>query len=308
MGVGPDPDTIALYERILEIEGEEPASPAQRAAVLIATGLVHLNRGAFVEAERLARQAREMAIDAGLGHELGDAATLLALVSFSTGRWNEVFREDFKASVAHKPDLAKATYDANACFAEYYVSGTDGPAGAAIYARELLNLAVEAGSVPGRGLAQLMLGEALLFSGVFDGARDELLRALELGTGAGFDCLHSVALERLQEAHPAAARSELRSHLLVRLLGIGVQVPSEPRAAHGRRQSGRHAPGSAWRRGSRHWPPRSFARRPMASPTPSARSTRHDAVPPQTCGRAARNSPSKANISPMCPAMWTSTE
>jgi DNA-binding SARP family transcriptional activator len=248
MGVGPDPDTIALYERILDLEGEEPPSPAERAAVLIATGLVHLNRGDFGEAEHLARQAKAMAIDAGLGHELGDAATLLALVSFRTGRSNEVFREEFTASLAQEPHLAMATYDANVCFAEYYVSGTDGPAGAVAYARDLMNLAFEAGSVPGRGLAQLMLGEALLFSGDFEGARDELLRALELGTRAGFDCLHSVALERLaqvelalgdrvaagallQEAHPAAARSALRSHLLVRLLGIGVQVPSEPRAA-----------------------------------------------------------------------------
>jgi hypothetical protein len=27
MGVGPDLDTIALYERILDLEGEEPPSP-----------------------------------------------------------------------------------------------------------------------------------------------------------------------------------------------------------------------------------------------------------------------------------------
>jgi tetratricopeptide (TPR) repeat protein len=189
-----------------------------------------------------------MAIDAGLGHELGDAATLLAIISFWTGRWNEVFREEFTASLAHKPDLAMATYDANVCFAEYYVSSTDGPAGAAANARDLLNLAVEAGSEPGRGLAQLMLGEALLFSGDFEGARDELGRALELGTGVGYDALRSVAMERLaqvelalgdraaagallQQAQPFAAGSGLRSHLVVRLLGIGVQVPSEPLAA-----------------------------------------------------------------------------
>ncbi|MCW2917233.1 MAG: hypothetical protein JWN52_5301 [Actinomycetia bacterium] len=41
-----------------------------------------------------------MAIDAGLGHELGDAATLLAIISFWTGRWNEVFREEFTASLS----------------------------------------------------------------------------------------------------------------------------------------------------------------------------------------------------------------
>jgi len=70
--------TIELYERILGLEVDEPATPAERAAVLLATGLVHLNRGELDEAERLARLAKAMAIDAGLGHELGDAATLLA--------------------------------------------------------------------------------------------------------------------------------------------------------------------------------------------------------------------------------------
>jgi len=109
IGVRPDPDTIALYERILDIECEEPTSPAERAAALIATGLVHLNRGELSEAERLAREAKAMAIDAGLGHELGDAATLLAVVSFWTGRWNDVFREEFTASLAHEPALARTT-------------------------------------------------------------------------------------------------------------------------------------------------------------------------------------------------------
>jgi DNA-binding SARP family transcriptional activator len=248
IGVGPDPDTIALYVRILDLEGEEPPSPAERAAVLIANGLVHMNRGDFGEAEHLAREAKSMAIDAGLGHELGDAATLLALVSSWTGRWYEVFREEFTASLAYKPELAMATYDANVCFAEYYVSGTDGPEGATAYARELLNLAQEAGSAPGHGLAQLMLGEALLYSGDYEGARVELQRAFDLGNGAEFACLCSLALERLAEvelalgdrvaagallqgARPLAAGSSLRSHLLVRLLGIGVQVPSEAPAA-----------------------------------------------------------------------------
>ena len=245
MGVGPDPDTIALYEQILDTEGDEPPTPAQRAAVLIATGLVHLNRQDFGAAERLARQAKAMALDAGLGHELGDAGTLLALVSMWTGRWNEVFREEFIASLAYPPELAIATGDANACFAEYHVSGTDALAGATDYARELLALALDAGSDVGCGLAQLMLGEVLLFAGDLPGARAELQRAVEIGGAAGFLCGRSLALERLAEvrlaladregaeellevARPAAAGSALRSHLVVRLLGVGVQVPSEP--------------------------------------------------------------------------------
>jgi tetratricopeptide (TPR) repeat protein len=250
IGVGPDPTTIELYERILGAEGDEPPTPAERAAALLARGLVHLNRGEFGEADRLARQAKAMAIDAGLGHELGDAGTLLALVSFWTGRWNETFRDEFIASLTQEADLALATWDANACFAEYYFSGTDGPGGWAGFARDLLELAERAGSVPGRSAAHLMHGEALLSSGDFETAANELRQALRLGTSAGALCLRCLALERLAEvelalgdrartrelleqAGPTAKQSALRSHLVVRLLGVGLQVPDEPLAALG---------------------------------------------------------------------------
>jgi len=113
VGVGPDPETIALYERVLDMEPDEPPTPTQRAAVLISTGLVHLSRGDFAEAERHARQAKAMAMDAGLGHELGEAATLLALVSFFTERWYDVFYEEFTASLRHNADSTLAVWDAN---------------------------------------------------------------------------------------------------------------------------------------------------------------------------------------------------
>ncbi len=248
LGVGPDPETIELYERILGMEGHEPITPAEHAAVLLATGLVHLNRGEFVEAERLARQTKAMAIDARLGHELGDAATLLALVSYQTGRWEETFREEFTASLTEQADVGLAMWDANSCFAEYYVSSTEDPARWAGFARDLLDLAAKAGSVPGRSAAQLMLGEALLSSGDLEAALQELQEALDLGTRAGALCLRCLALEHLAElalalgetdhardlleqARPAAEDSALRSHLLVRLLGVGLQVPAEPPVA-----------------------------------------------------------------------------
>ena len=248
MGVGPDPDTIELYERILGMEVDEPITPVQRAAVLLATGLVHLNRGEFVEAERLARQTKAMAIDAGLGHELGDAATLLALVSYATGRWEETFRQEFTASLIEQTDAGLALWDANSCFVEYYVSSAEDPARWAGLARDLLRLAVKAGSVPGRSAAQLMLGEALLSVGDLQAALNELQDALELGTRAGALCLRCLALEHLAEvqlalgetdrardlleqARPAAEGSALRSHLLVRLLGVGLQIPAEPLVA-----------------------------------------------------------------------------
>ena len=248
IGVGPDPETIALYERVLAMEGAEPPTAAQRATVLVATGLVHLNRGEFAEAERLARRAQEMAIGAGLGDELGDAATLLALVSSWTGRWFEIFRQEFVASFELEADLQLAAWDGNLCFAEFYISGSEGPEDMVAHARELLELAVGACSVPGESIARVVLGEGLLVCGDPDGARVELETALALGQSIGSACIPCIALEHLarvelsvgnpeaarallDQGRPVAIGSRLRSHLLVRLLGVGVEVPAHAAAA-----------------------------------------------------------------------------
>ncbi|MGE5226092.1 MAG: AfsR/SARP family transcriptional regulator, partial [Planctomycetaceae bacterium] len=45
LGVGPDPETVALYERVLAVEGSEPPSDTERAHALLAWALVHMNRG-----------------------------------------------------------------------------------------------------------------------------------------------------------------------------------------------------------------------------------------------------------------------
>ncbi len=248
VGVGPDRATIAVYEQVLAAEGEQPPEPAQRAAVLIATGLVQLNRQDFAEAERLARQARDLAVDAGLAHELGDASTLLALVASFTGRWHQVFREEFTASLRHRDELTMAAFDGHLCFAEYHLSGAVPAPDAEKYARELLALADESASKPGRGVARLMLGEALLGAGRYDEARDHLTRALRDNAAAGGTSGCCLSLERLAQLETAAGRpdlaaalldqgrstvqdSRLRSHLLVRLLGVAVEAATDPPAA-----------------------------------------------------------------------------
>lgn len=241
VGVGPDRATIALYEQVLAADGAAETGSAHRAAALVATGLVHLNRNELAEAERLARQARDLAIDAELGHELGDASTLLALVASFTGRWHEVFRQEFAASLRLGPDSGIATYDANLCFAEYHLAGAAPAPDALAYAGELLELAVDAGSAPGRGMAELMVGEALLSSGQFALARDRLRRAADTNAAARATASRCVSLERLAqaelalagharadsllaEAFPLARAAPLRSHLVVRLLGVDVHA------------------------------------------------------------------------------------
>jgi DNA-binding SARP family transcriptional activator len=257
MAVAPAPETIALYEEVLAQEGEQPPEPAQRAAVLLATGLVHLNRQEFGAAERLARQALDIAVDAGLAHEVGDAGTLLGLVASWTGRWHEMFRQEFTASLRWPAELGTTTYDANLCFAEYHLAGATSGPDPATYARDLLALADDAGSVTGRGVAELMIGEAYLFTGEYAEARTWLRRAAgtnrEAGAGSGL----CISLERLAQTEVAAGdlaiagdlldqgraiadTSPLRSHLLVRLLGVAVQaapdVPAALRAVAGAEQ------------------------------------------------------------------------
>ena len=62
IGVGPDATTVALYEEALAMEGAEPPSPSERVAALLANGLVAWNRRDLPEAERLAREARALAL------------------------------------------------------------------------------------------------------------------------------------------------------------------------------------------------------------------------------------------------------
>lgn len=239
VGVSPDQETVALYERLLAVDGAAPPSPSQRAASLIANALVQLNRGEIEEAERLAREAKSIAIDAELVDEMGDASTLLGIVAFQTGRWHDVFREEFVASLDQRPGLAYAVQEAHLCFLEYYVCAVDTNAVTEQRARELLALATARGSDPGRGTALLMLGDSYLLRGDFDRAHRELERAVSFyrrpDTPGGF----AIAVERLAtadlalgrreaakalvaEARPAALRSGLRSHTVVRLLGVEV--------------------------------------------------------------------------------------
>lgn len=55
VGVGPDQETIALYEKVLAAEGPPVIESAHRTAALIATGLVHLNRTGTPQPERVRR-------------------------------------------------------------------------------------------------------------------------------------------------------------------------------------------------------------------------------------------------------------
>ena len=237
IGVGPDAATTALYEKVLAIEGHEAPSPAERAAALLANGLVAWGRRDLAEAERFAQEARALALSAGLGHELGEASTLLALVAYARGSWHELFRGEFADSVRRDANLEMAVYDAHLCFQEFYLYGSEGHDGAGAFAQELLDIARQAGSTAGQALATLLLGEFALLSGDLATAVATLQRSVRLAEEAGCVSACSIALERLAEANvaqghheaarelltrarPIAESSGIPSHLIVRVFGV----------------------------------------------------------------------------------------
>jgi DNA-binding SARP family transcriptional activator len=248
IGIGPDPETVKLYEKVLAVEGPEPPGPVEHAAALLANGLVAWSRRDLDEAERLAREARSLALSAKLGHELGEASTLLALISYARGTWHDLFREEFADSVRQSAELEMVVYDAHLCFQEFYLYGPEGHGGAAAFAQELFDTAAAAGSIGGKALAALLLGEIKLLSGELDEAIASLEKSASYAATAGCLSAQSIALERLGEAEvarnnrerarqllasarPLAESSSIPSHLLVRVFGVQVTAADRPMEA-----------------------------------------------------------------------------
>jgi DNA-binding SARP family transcriptional activator len=248
LGVGPDPATVALYEDVLAAEGAPQPSEAERAHALLAWALVHMNRGDIAEAERAAEEARAIALDAGLGRELGEAAVILAEVAMAQGRWRERFAEELVESMRMRANMEPIVYDAHLCFAEYFLYGPDGHDAAAEFARQMMRIAEDAGSATGAALAQLMLGEAELLAGQLAEAEEHLKEAAEANDRAG--CISGSALSRqrlaeaavsrgrryeanrlLDRARALALRSDLVTHLSVRVFGTMIQAAPDPKKA-----------------------------------------------------------------------------
>ncbi|MEX2548138.1 MAG: BTAD domain-containing putative transcriptional regulator [Chloroflexota bacterium] len=248
LGVGPDPATVSLYEEVLAMEGAELPSQAERAHALLAWALVHMNRGDLGEAERAATEARAIALDSGLGRELGEAAVILAKVAMAQGTWRERFAEELAESMRMRANMEPIVYDAHLCLAEYFLTGPDGFAAAAEFAREMMQIAEKAGSATGAALAVLMLGEAELLAGNLDDAEKHLEEAAEVNERQGCISGAALATQRLAEAavtrgrryeanrllsraRALAGRSDIVTHLLVRVFGTMIQAASDPAKA-----------------------------------------------------------------------------
>jgi len=244
LGVGPEPATVAVFEEAVAMEGPQPPSPAERAQALIARGLVHWNRRDLDAAQKLAEEVRELAMECHLGRELGEASCLLGMVAFARGRWPDRFRQEFAEALRLGLDQAPFVLEAHLCLAEASLAGADSQSITTL-ARELLPLALEAGSIPAEALMSLLIGESELFAGRLEESREWLSRAAELygapegASGRAFALVRlaevALAADRradaaghLEAARPLAEGSELASHLLVRVYAAMVEAADKP--------------------------------------------------------------------------------
>jgi DNA-binding SARP family transcriptional activator len=239
LGVGPEPETVALFERALAAKAPQAPSFGERAQTLIARGLLAWNRRDLTEAERLADDARSLAREHHLGRELGEACALLGLTAFARGRWRERFRKDFDDAIGLAPGESAFIFDAHLCLAETTMSGVDADTVVA-EAKDLVATAGRAGSAHGQALASLLIGEFELFSGHMRESRAWLSSAVDLFGKAGADSGRALAMVRLAEsasgqpdgtevesllagARVLAERSELGPHLLTRVFAGMIQ-------------------------------------------------------------------------------------
>lgn len=248
LGVGPDPDSVALYERVLAHEGAEAPTAAERARALLAWGLIHWKRNDLVEAERAALEARALAVDAGLGAQVGEASSLLASIGVARGHWRDFLRDELLETVRRTPDVAPFVFDSNLCFTEFCLYLPDGPTEMATFAAELREAAQSAGSARAAAHAELVRGETELLSGRLEEAETTLQHAADLHRGTKTNSGESMSLERLAEVSTSRGqrwkarrmlKSALRlaegdplgSHLLVKIHGAMVEAAADPEDA-----------------------------------------------------------------------------
>jgi DNA-binding SARP family transcriptional activator len=247
LGVGPGAATIALYEKALTLSGSDVASQTDRIRAALAWGLVHLQSGEFDKASEIARETRALAMGAELGREVGEASALLGLASHMRQEWPTLFRDEFIEWVRARPAFVQNVFDGHLCLSEFCLCSAAGHAHVEGQARELLCVAEEAGSVAGRGLASLLLGEAALFSGRLDEAETWLTEAERLHQEAGavagrvlaLERLAEIALERGQNWHAnrlikrglgEAGATWLSPHLVMRMQALAVRAAPTPEA------------------------------------------------------------------------------
>jgi DNA-binding SARP family transcriptional activator len=243
LGVGPEQETVRLFEEAIAGAGADVPSPLHRAQALIARGLMHWSRMELDQAQSVAEQARRLAIDSRLGRELGEASWLVGMVAFARGQWPDCFRQTFSEALQLRTDQAPYVIDAQLCLGEASLAGAHSEAVAKV-AQELMPAAIEARSLEGEALLSLLIGSSELIAGRLDDSREWLSRSADLfeqqksTSGQAFALLRLAAIATaekrrgeavalLRAARALADRSELDSHLVVRVLAAALEATDD---------------------------------------------------------------------------------
>ena len=228
LGVPPDPQTVAVYEELLASERPDPPTPAQRARALLAWGIVHWERRELDEAERTAREARALAVDAGLGGELGEASALIGMIAQARGRWRDFFRDELVGSLRETPQLAPFVFDANLCLSEFCLYLPGALSEMASFADDVERTAKDSGSVQGHALAALVRGEVELLSGHLNRSEVSLTEASTPQRAEGAGSATPLALERLAETRAWAGQRWKARRILRSALRLAQSSPLAP--------------------------------------------------------------------------------
>jgi DNA-binding SARP family transcriptional activator len=241
LGVGPAAATVAIYSRAIEADTPPPIDITDRVRGSLAWGLIHLQSGEFAKAERVAKEARRLAIEGVLAREVGEASALYGLAAHMQGRWPDLFRSEFIEWIRSAPTFAPTVFDGHLCLAEFCLCGANGHEDLARATRELLAIATDARSTAGRAIATLILGEAELFSGDLEAAEASLDAAERMyeeiaecaGRVIALQRRAEVALARgqkyragriVQKGFRLAESNWLSPHLLLRLQALAVET------------------------------------------------------------------------------------
>jgi tetratricopeptide (TPR) repeat protein len=245
LGLGPDEASVALYERALQSRETEPPSSVERIWAELARGVVHVRTGELDQARRNGERARGLAVNAGLTKEVGEASALLGIVANARGQWRDLFRSEFVDAVQRSSEVTASVFDAHLCIAEFSLYGLSTREEIASCARELLEVAERTGSIHGRALAELLLGEVDLISERLDEAQERLNTAVELHQQVAAVAGQVLAVQRLAESAVAkgdlgpagrllrsgirlAESTSMAPHLMVMYEGLVAAAPDPP--------------------------------------------------------------------------------
>jgi hypothetical protein len=190
--------------------------------------MVHWERREFDEAERTAREARALAVDAGLGGELGEASALIGMIAQARGGWRDFLRDELVGSLRATPQLAPFVFDANLCLSEFCLYLPGALPEMASFATEVERAAEESGSVQGHALAALVRGEVQLLSGHLATSEAALSVAARPHSAGGAGSATPLALERLAEAWVWAGQRWRARRILPRALRLARSGPLAP--------------------------------------------------------------------------------